>query len=352
MELFIGKAQGPAVQPHEIGGIRGVGLDLGDVFVAVVHHEVEVVGEIGQQLLQPLLAFVEGRLHGGEGEGVVAVDVHALPVVVIDLLHVGVGEHHGAGLETRQVEGLGAGDARHHVGGNLRGEGGGGDVFFAVEDEVGVDLVGDHQHVILQAQLHHPAQVRFLPDDAQGVVGRAEHEEIHLLELFFKVRPVHGPLTVHLHTGVLHHLAVPGLRHIVELRVHGGLDQNAAPLRGEELHARREGLDHAQAPAHEAGVDVPAVAALLPVPNGLKIAGGPGGVAPDALLGPGREGVDDGLGGLEVHVRDPQGDHIVGAEFFLALVVLGGVVVGTVDDLVKIVCHSASSFLPVVFGMF
>ena len=205
---------------------------------------------------------------------------------------------------------------------------------------------------MLQAQFHHPAQLLFRPDMAQGVVGGAQQEQVRLLQFLLKVCPVNGPLAVLLHELILQNLAVPCLGHIIELGVHRRLNQDAATLRGEQLHAGGQGLHHAQAEAHEGLVDIPAVAALLPAPNGLKIAVRPGGIAPDALLGPGLQGVDDGLGGLEVHVRDPQGDHIVGAEFFLALVVLGGVVVGTVDDLVKIVCHSASSFLPVVFGMF
>ncbi|CAN3970608.1 Ferric uptake regulation protein, partial [Dysosmobacter welbionis] len=139
----------------------------------VVHHIVKVGGEIGKQLVQPLIALVEGRLHGGEGEGVVPVDIHVHPELVKDLLFVRVGEHHCAGLQAGQVEGLGARDAGDDVGGDLGGQGGSGDVLFAVEDQVGVDLVGDHQHVMLQAQFHHPAQLLFRPDMAQGVVGGA-----------------------------------------------------------------------------------------------------------------------------------------------------------------------------------
>ena len=78
MKRFVAQAQIPAVQPHEVGGIGGVGPDLGDVLFAVVHHEVEVGGNVGQELLQPFLAFIEGHLHGGDGEGVVAVDVQNL----------------------------------------------------------------------------------------------------------------------------------------------------------------------------------------------------------------------------------------------------------------------------------
>ena len=339
MERLIAHAQLPAVQPHQIGGVGGIGLDLRDALFTVVHHIVKVGGEIGKQLVQPLIALVEGRLHGGEGEGVVPVDIHVHPELVKDLLFVRVGEHHCAGLQAGQVEGLGARDAGDDVGGDLGGQGGSGDVLFAVEDQVGVDLVGDHQHVMLQAQFHHPAQLLFRPDMAQGVVGGAQQEQVRLLQFLLKVCPVNGPLAVLLHELILQNLAVPCLGHIIELGVHRRLNQDAATLRGEQLHAGGQGLHHAQAEAHEGLVDIPAVAALLPAPNGLKIAVRPGGIAPDALLGPGLQGVDDGLGGLEVHVRDPQGDHVLCAEFLLPLVILGGVVPGAVHHRVKLVGH-------------
>ena len=48
----------------------------------------------------------------------------------------------------------------------------------AVEDEVGMDLVADHQNVVLQTQLHHPAQLLLRPDDAQRIVGVAQQENV------------------------------------------------------------------------------------------------------------------------------------------------------------------------------
>ena len=197
----------------------------------------------------------------------------------------------------------------------------------------------------LKTQTHVPEEILIIDSESTDqTCAIAEQEQICLLELFLKVGPVHAPLAVVLQEAVFQNLPVPGLGHVVKLGVHRRLDQHAAALRGEELHHSTNGLDHAQAEAHELGVDVPAVAALLPAPDGLKVALRTGGVAPDALLSPGSQGVDDGLGGLEVHVRDPKVDHVVGAEFLLPLVVLGGVVAGAVNDLIKIILHTGSSF--------
>ena len=63
------------------------------------------------------------------------------------------------------------------------------------------------------------------------------------------------------------------------------------------------------------------------------------GVAPDALLGPGGQGVDNGLGGFKVHVGNPQGDHLVRSKLLNPLVIFGRAVVLAVDDGVKIVLH-------------
>ena len=214
----------------------------------------------------------------------------------------------------------------------------------AVEDQVGVNLVGEQDHPVFDAQLHHTAQLLRRPHDAQGVVGATQEEEVGLGQLGLEVGPVHLPPAVLFHEGILQHPAVPRLGHVVELGVHRGLDEHAAPLGGKELDHGADGLHHAQAEAHQARVNVPAVAALLPAPDGLKIGVRAAGIAPDALLGPGGEGVDDGLGGLEVHVRDPQGDHLVGAELLRPLVVFGGAVAAAVHHGVEIILHRGSSF--------
>ena len=333
-------AQLPAVQPHEIGGVRGIGLDFRDVFPAVVHHKVKVVREVGQQLLQPLLPLVEGRLHGGEGEGVVPVDIHPLPEAVKDRLAVQVRKNHRAGLESRQVEGFRAGNAGYNVVRNFRREGRHGGVFLSMEDKIGVNFVREQCHVVFHAQLRHPPQLLRRPDQSQGVVGIAEQEQVCLAELGLEVLPVHHPAAVPLHELVLQHRAAPGLGHVVKLGIDRRLDQHIAALRSEQAHGGGNGLHHPQAEAHSGWVDLPAVPALLPAPDGLEVAVRPGGVAPKSLLRPGGEGVNDGLGSLEVHVRNPQRDHVLSAEFFLSLVVFGGAVSGAVDDLIKIVLHS------------
>ena len=213
-------------------------------------------------------------------------------------------------------------------------------VVLAVEDQVGVDLVRHQQGAVFDADLGHPAQVGGVPDDAQRIVGVAQQEDAALFGLGGKVVEINVPMAVFLHQLVFHHGAVPCFHHVVELGVDRRLDQDLVPVLAEQLDDGRQAGHHAQTPAHEGGVGLPAVALDLPFLHGLKVAGRAGGVAPDALLGFGLAGVDDGLGGAEIHIRHPQGDDVGGAELFDPLIVFGRTVVAAVDDLIKIVLHT------------
>ena len=212
----------------------------------------------------------------------------------------------------------------------------------AVENQVGVNLVGYQQGAAFHAKLRHFSQFLRLPDPSHRVLGVAQQENPALLHLLGEVVKVDAPFSVRFHQRVFHHFPAPGLRHIVKFRVHRGLDENFVAVAAEQSDNRGQGGHHAKAPAHERNVRRPALAALLPLLHRLKIAVRTGGVAPDALLSLGNAGVDDGLGGAEVHIRHPQRNDVGGAEFFGPFVILGAAVAAAVDDFVKIIFHRNS----------
>ena len=50
------------------------------------------------------------------------------------------------------------------------------------------------------------------------------------------------------------------------------------------------------------------------------------------------------LRGAEIHVRNPQGDHVVGAEYGFAQIVFQRVAAAAVNDFIKIVLHELIPF--------
>ena len=213
----------------------------------------------------------------------------------------------------------------------------------AAENQVAVDLIGDHQDVVLQAQLHHPRQLFPAPHLAQRVVGGAEDEQLGLLELSFKVGPVHLPMAGRrLQQLIGQHGAPLKVRHFRKLRVDRRLDEDVVLRFRENAHQRRQRRNYAQRVAAKGRVRAPTVAAGLPGAGGLKVAGRAGGVAEQALPGPGRHGVQNRLGRGQIHVGNPQGDHLVRAEDPHALFVLGGMMPRTVHRGIKIIVHRKS----------
>ena len=140
-----------------------------------------------------------------------------------------------------------------------------------MEDQVGVDLVGHKEHVIGNADVRHLFQLFFRPHDAQRVMGTAQQENLYFFRLSLKILKIDGPASSLLHQLVFHHNPSPGFGHIIKFRVHGSLDHNLVAGIGEDFNNSGQGRHHAQGPAYKALVDLPAIAALLPAADGVKI---------------------------------------------------------------------------------
>ena len=217
----------------------------------------------------------------------------------------------------------------------------------AVQHQIRMDLIGDDLHAVAEADLAHRPQLFGSPHPAHGVVGVAEDEESAAPGFFLKVREVHGVIASVIPLQRADHQLTAGVQHHVgEGMVHR--------LLNEDLVAGlcKHGQDHPHAGHHAGGerhlfhIGLPAVALFLPAGNGLKVFGRPPGVAENALVRPGLDGVHDAGRCAEIHVRDPQGDHIIGPVVQLCLLKFGRIILGTVYDLVKIEFHV--SCLPIV----
>ena len=215
----------------------------------------------------------------------------------------------------------------------------------AEEHQIAVNLVADDQGAVLHAQFAHPAQLVGGPDAAHRVVGVAQDEQGRAaLERLLKGLEVHGVVAVFLLQGNGQALAAPVFHRVEELAVNGGGEQNLVAGLGEFPHKGAQRRHHAQRIQAQRRVRLPAVALFLPLANRFKIGVRAAGVAEDALPVARVDGVQNGLGGHQIHVGDPHGDQVPAAEAGLHLVVLGGEIVPPVDGAVEIVFHSVVSF--------
>ena len=110
-----------------------------------------------------------------------------------------------------------------------------------------MDLVGQHQHVVALADVQHSGQLRLGPDAADGVVGGAEDEHLHLvfgnglLELL-KVQGVVALVVVQVAGDQLPAGVQDG---VIEGIVHRGADDDRGILLGVGAHRGVEGTHHA-----------------------------------------------------------------------------------------------------------
>ena len=62
-----------------------------------------------------------------------------------------------------------------------------------MEDKVRVNLIGNHQHMVLMADFNHFLQLFFFPNQSQRIMGITKNENLGFLCLLFKVCKIHLP---------------------------------------------------------------------------------------------------------------------------------------------------------------
>ena len=212
----------------------------------------------------------------------------------------------------------------------------------AVQHQVGVDLVGDDLHAVLHADVAHLLELLTGPAAANGVVGVAEDEVLGaVLGLGFKVLQIHGVIAVFVPLqGADHQLPAGVVHHVGKGMVDGLLNEHLVAGLGEHGQHHAHTGHHAGGKGHLGNIGQPAVALLLPGGDGLKVLGGTPGVAEDTLVSSRLDGLHDAGCRTEVHIRDPQRDHVVGAVVQLRFLELGRVVIRAIHDFIKIISHA------------
>ena len=214
------------------------------------------------------------------------------------------------------------------------------------EGEIAVNLIGDHEHAIFLAQVAHLAQLVLCPHPTDRIVRAAQEQHLHgfVLNLGFQVVKVHLKLAVPLHQRIFHQLPAVIAHHIVERIVYWRLHQNTITRLGQGTDGDGQGKDHAGGLYQPRRLCLPAEAAGKPVgQSGIVVRLGAG-VAKDAVVNALPQSVQHRLGGGEIHICYPQGQHVCRAALRYGKVKFQAVGVPAVDEPVKIVTHGNASF--------
>ena len=217
-----------------------------------------------------------------------------------------------------EVEALGGRGEGHRDGSGLGGQGGGGSVPAAVQDQIVMDLVGNDDRLPAAADFHQALELLGPPDPPHRVVGAAQHHQGSALapgpvvEESLETLEVHAVALPLEHERVLRHMAAVGLDARAEGVVHRGLEHHPVSGTGVGQNRQAHGGHHPRAGEHRAAGNAPAMAPVHPVDDGLVVALRLEGVAEHAVVQPPAQGLEHRRGSREIHIRHPQGQQIGG----------------------------------------
>ena len=176
--------------------------------------------------------------------------------------------------------------------------------------EFAVNLVGNHKHVVTEANLADALQLRTCPHPSNGVVRVAEKKHAGLGCLGLEIFPVYAPAAVFIMKRAvqLHALVVPYCR---EKRVVAGREHYyLVSGNGHGLDCGRVGSYYSGCRNHGlTGNPLPAMARREPLVLYRKVVVRNKFVSKDAVVKPFLQGLEYSRSGLEVHVGHPHGQH-------------------------------------------
>ena len=213
--------------------------------------------------------------------------------------------------------------------------------------ELLMDLVGDDQHIVLEADGGDAQQLLARPDAAGRIVRAAEQEELDIIfdNLIFKVRKVNLVVAVLEDKRAVDELAAVLADDLAERIVDGLLQEDGIAGLREAAHGCGQREDDARRDGQGLRRGRPAVVLCHPVDDGLLVRFLRIGVAEDAVLDAARELRDDGLRRGKVHVGDPERQDALRIAALDGKVVFEARGAAAVDDCIKIGRHRITRFL-------
>ena len=309
------QAEAAAVEPDEERSLRTHRHDAGNVLAQVITDKIHIAFHILQHLAPPSSALREGGFRGDRRKEERPVEFVRLQKMVEPLADARVGHHAERTHQTGDVEGLAG---RRESDGHLRRHGR--DrlermMFRVTERHVGVDLVGNHQHVVFPANVRHRRQVLGGPDDAGGIVRIGENQHLRRLPAahFLQARDVH-PVAACGCIGderIVHHLTPVVARQVEERHIDRRLDDHFVARLREALQHEADAPHDARDETQFLPADAPAVQVPLPVDDRGPIRIGRHAVTIDLMSEPLFKGFPDRGRRLEIHVGHPESQQVV-----------------------------------------
>ena len=176
------------------------------------------------------------------------------------------------------------------------------------EGHVGMDLIGDHQEMMLVAKISQSLQRCPVPSDSSWIVGIAEHKHLALLVVnLFEVVEVHLVIAVLTHLQRIEdHLSPIAFGSQAERMVYRWLDDDLLVFMGENVDHHADALDDARDKLDPLTLHVPLMMAVYPVDDARQEIFRLHGIAEKRMLHALLERICNKGRSLEIHVCHPQ----------------------------------------------
>lgn len=201
-----------------------------------------------------------------------------------------------------------------------------------------MNLIGNDSHAMTDADVAHAAQLIKSPDAARGVMRVAEQENLSVWEGSFslKVVPVNDIAVVSADELILNQMALAVIDAREETVVGRSLHQDAATiLTLKALNDGGHGWNDTNGVDDPVGLDMPIIAAGVPIGYGVIETLWHTGVAVDVMIDASLYCLDNLRGYTEIHVGHPKRDYILLGGVDVPLVTVCSAAIGGRVEIVR-----------------
>ena len=139
--------------------------------------------------------------------------------------------------------------------------------------EIGMNLVGNDEYAVFQANVAHCLQFLFRPDASDGIVRIADDKQFYVVfyDPTFKILVIDTILTVFVNERTYHEFSPVYADGFLKRIIDGLTDKNAVPLSGKRTDHRTDRKHHAAGKQIMFGGNFPAVLFFTPFRDCLKV---------------------------------------------------------------------------------